>query len=506
VSARAAGRRRSSSIRRDVALTTLAQVAVTVGGLLLYRLIALDKGTAGVASYTLVKQVVVFLFPAVILGMQTAIPRYVALCVAEGGEPRSYLLAASGITMLATGIVCVLILAWPSGSASVLFGSADRSSLVVPLAATLAATLAVEVVADYYRGLLDFIVGVILRIVGVAALPVVFLLVLPRESIGTLIALMAYALLAMCAVTIAVPLARSLAPSVRAGAPAAARTLLNYGSRRVPGDLAAVGLWAVTPIVAAHFVSLREVAFLGTGLQVLNIVAMGFQPIGLIFLPMMTRLWVVDPERARWYAAQLSAAAVHLALFVTPQIVLFADLAVRAWLGPSFAGAGSVIRLTVFPAAFYICSIVLRSSLDAASVTAYYSRNRLWGLALAAAMGTILLTLGIGDPIDSIAISFASALTLVGVLTFQAARRIYDIPNSAWASPTALVLAAAAAAAGAFIRFVVVGPHGTLPLGGILLVLILELGFAAAFVIGLERSGAEWPAELRRRLGRRAEQ
>jgi hypothetical protein len=44
VSARAAGWRRSSSIRRDVALTTLAQVAVTVGGLLLYRLIALDKG------------------------------------------------------------------------------------------------------------------------------------------------------------------------------------------------------------------------------------------------------------------------------------------------------------------------------------------------------------------------------------------------------------------------------------------------------------------------------
>jgi O-antigen/teichoic acid export membrane protein len=271
----------------------------------------------------------------------------------------------------------------------------------------------------------------------------------------------------------------------------------------VPGDLAAVGLWAVTPIVAAHFVSFREVAYLGTGMQVLNIVAMAFQPIGLIFLPMMTRLWVADRERARWYASQLSAAAVHLALFATPQILLFADVAVRAWLGPSFAQAGSVIRLTVFPVAFYICSIILRSPLDAASVTAYNSRNRLWGLAVAATMGAILLTLGVGDPIDSIALSFAAALTSVGVLTFLTARRIYDIPSSAWASPTALVLAAASAGVAAFVRLVVVGSHASLP--GLVLVLFLELGLAAGFVLGLDRSGVEWPAELRRRLGRRAE-
>lgn len=502
---RAATSRRSRSIRRDVALTTLAQVAVTVGGLLLYRLIALDKGAPGVAAYTLVKQVVVFLFPAVILGMQTAIPRYVSLTVQERGEPLAYLLAASAITGVATAVVCLLIVVWPAGSAAVLFGDASRSSLVVPLALTLAATLAVEVVADYYRGLLDFMVGVVLRIVGVAALPVVFLVVLPHESIGTLIALMAYALLAMCAATIALPLIRSLAPRIRAAAPAAGRTLLNYGSRRVPGDLAAVGLWAVTPIVAAHFVSLREVAFLGTGLQVLNIVAMAFQPIGLIFLPMMTRLWVADRERARWYAAQLSAAAVHLALFATPQILLFADIAVRAWLGPTFADAGSVIRLTVFPTAFYICSIILRSPLDAASVTAYNSRNRLWGLVVAASMGTILLTLDVLRPIDSIALSFAAALTSVGVLTFLTARRMYAIPTSAWASPAALALAAGTAAAGAFVRFGVIGAHGTLPLGGMLLVLILELGLAAAFVVGLDRSGVEWPAELRARLGRPAE-
>ena len=156
--------RRRSSIRRDVAVTGVAQLSVAVGGLLLYRLIAMNKGAAGVAQYTLVKQVVVFFLPVVILGMQTAIPRYVALCSGKDDRPESYLLAAIATTGAATGVVCALILAWPHGSASLLFGSSSRTSLLVPLA-TLVATLAVEVVAGYFRGHLEFAVSAVLRIV-----------------------------------------------------------------------------------------------------------------------------------------------------------------------------------------------------------------------------------------------------------------------------------------------------------------------------------------------------
>jgi O-antigen/teichoic acid export membrane protein len=498
---RAPTRRRRSSIRRDVAVTGAAQLSVAVGGLLLYRLIAMNKGAAGVAQYTLVKQVVVFFLPVVILGMQTAIPRYVALCSGTDDRPESYLLAAIATTGAATGVVCALILAWPHGSASLLFGSSSRTSLLVPLAATLVATLAVEVVAGYFRGHLEFAVSAVLRIVGVAALPVVFVLALPDDSMATLILLMALALIALCAVAIAIPLARAFAPAARKSVPAATRTLLNYGSRRVPGDLAAVALWAVTPVVAAHYVPLRQVAFLGAGLQVLNVVAMAFQPIGLIFLPVLTRLWVADRERARWYASQLSAAAVHLALFATPQILLFADVAARGWLGPSFDEAGPIIRLTVFPVAFYICSIVLRSPLDAVAVTAYNSRNRLAGLAVAVVTGTLLLSLGVGDSIEAVALGFSSGLLAVGVLTFLTTRRIYAIPRSAWASWTALLLGVVTAAIGAAVRFLVVGSHASLP--ALALVVVLEGLLATGFVVGLARSGVEWPAEFRARLLRR---
>jgi O-antigen/teichoic acid export membrane protein len=332
----------------------------------------------------------------------------------------------------------------------------------------------------------------------VAATPVVLVVALPGDSIGALILLMAVALLAMCAVAIAVPLARSLAPAARGGMRAATRTLMNYGSRRIPGDLAAVVLWGITPVVAAHFAPLREVAYLGAGMQVMNIVAIGLQPIGLIFLPIMTLLWASDRQRARWYAAQLSASAVHLALFVTPQTLLFADVAARAWLGSSFAQAGPIIRLTVFPVAFYMCSIILRSPLDAAAVTAYNSRNRLYGVAVSVVTGAVLLTFEVVNHIDAVAISFSAGLLSVGVLTFLRARAIYEIPSSAWASGTALLLAAVSAGLGSVMRFFVIGSHASL--AGLAFVGVLELALAVGFLFGLARSGVSWPGEFGARL------
>ena len=157
---------------------------------------------------------------------------------------------------------------------------------------------------------------------------------------------MALALLALSMLAVALPLARAFIATSRAALAGAAGTLLNYGTRRVPGDLASVALWTVTPVVASHFVSLRQVAYLGAGIQVLMVVSTAFQPIGLIFLPIMTRLWAVDRERARWYAGQLSAAAIHIALFATPQILLFGDDDVDHAQNPTSRSISARIRST----------------------------------------------------------------------------------------------------------------------------------------------------------------
>ena len=91
-------------------------------------------------------------------------------------------------------------------------------------------------------------------------------------------------------------------------------------------------------------------------------------------------MWEEDRERTSGYVAMLAAFACHVALFLSLQAVLFADIAVSLWLGPEFDDAASVVRVTVSPAALFVVYIMLRATLDAVAVKSYNSRNNLIAL------------------------------------------------------------------------------------------------------------------------------
>src|SRR5207253_5050143 len=65
-----------------------------------------------------------------------------------------------------------------------------------------------------------------------------------------------------------------------------------------------------------------------------------------------------------------------------------------AWLGHRFDAAAPVIRLTVLPTAAYLFYLILRSTLDAAAVKGYNSRNNVIALASAAIAVTAFLGIG----------------------------------------------------------------------------------------------------------------
>jgi O-antigen/teichoic acid export membrane protein len=489
-------------VGRDIAITTATQVTVAVGGLLLYRLLALEKGAEGVAAYALVKQISIFAWPVVMIGLQTGVPRYVALGRSREGGAEATFIAAFAITAVTTIAVSALALVSPETTASLVFGASDRTDLVVPLVVTLLATVALEVVYGYFRGQADFVVGNAVRVVGVAALPVVLLLVVPDRSIGMLIGLMAAGLLAATALAAAPPLVRALRGSSVAEVRSAGRELLDYGHRRVVGEVAAVVLFTIPPVLAAHYVPLDEVAYLATGLYVIAVLSIAFQPIGVVFLPLLSRLVASDFEAARRYAAHLAAAGLHIAVFVTPQLLLFADDAVRAWLGSEFDRAGTVIRIVVLSAGVYVITIVVRSALDAAAVTAYNARNNMVSLAVAATAAVISLGADLGDPLECIAWSFTLGVACMGVLTLVAVVRVYGLSVTRLTLPASLALGGLAAAAAVAADLLVIGSGASA--GDLAMIALLEAVLAAGFLWGLVRAGAEWPRVLWSRVPGRA--
>jgi O-antigen/teichoic acid export membrane protein len=334
-------------------------------------------------------------------------------------------------------------------------------------------------------------------VLATAALPVVVVVALPDERVATLITLMAVGLLVPCVAVAAVSAARAVRSLTVPAAVTAGRTLLNFGSRRVPGELAAIGLFALPPVVAAHFVPLDRVAYLTVGLYVVAVVSISFQPLGLVLLPALSRLWAINPAATRQHVARLCAFALHSSLFVTPALVLFADIAARAWLGSGFADAGPIIRITTLPLVLFMVHLILRTSLDAVAVKSYNSRNEVIALAAFAVAATVLLATHATDPLTSVAWSLAIGLLTLGALTFATVQRLFGVAVSNFALPVALPLAAASAALGYTARSAI-GSEASLR--SVLLIVLVELVLASAYVLALVRAGVSWPAEFRTRL------
>jgi O-antigen/teichoic acid export membrane protein len=496
---RSSRRRRVHPFFRDLSITLATQLAVAIGALLLYRLLAIKTGTDGFASYSLIKQGAAFFFPIVTVGLVAGLPRYIALPRDEKTPTtEAYLLGGLIIGGAATLLVGGVALVFLNATASLFFGDPDRDELVGPLVALTTATTLFYMSYGYFRGQLRLTAANGLQIAGPVALPSAIVLAFPDRSIATLVYLMALGIGALSLAVIVRPIVRAITQGARLRLEPAARALFDYGHRRVPGDLAQLGLLVLVPILTSHVGSLTDVAYVTAGLQVLAMLHLAVVPIGLVLLPTLTRMLAEDREVASGYVAQLSSFAAHVAIFVSFQVLLFADILIRIWLGQGFDDAGSVVRAIVAPAALYVLYLVLRSTLDAAEVRSYNSRNNLIAFAVFGACAGVLLGLDLMRPVMSVAWSFAAGVTTSGILAFTTVHRLFHVSRHEYALRVALPAGLAAGVIGLTARPLIDGsPIALLLLG------VLELALAAGFVALLVRAGVAWPRTLAARFYRR---
>ena len=487
-----------SSVLRALGLTLVAQVVVAAGTLLLFRLLALNAGAEGFASFSLIRQAVTLLFPVVTVGLVGGLPRYIALRRDPSEPPaEGYLVAAVAICATAAAVTVAAALAFPEPTAGLLFGDPGAAELVGPFAALLVATTAFYVAYGYFRGQLRVSRSNALQIVGVGVVPPLLVALWPDIAVDTLVMLMAAALGGLSLASTVRPLARAFAGRATARVRLAGRSLLDYGARRVPGELAQVGLFALVPVLGAHVATLREVAYLVAGLQVLALVAVAMAPLGVVLLPALARTWAQDRLRASRQVAALAGLALHAALFAVVQAVLFAGIAVRAWLGPEFEAADTIVRVVVLAVPFYAFYFALRSALDAASVRSYNSRSNLAALAVFGAVAAGTLGADLLAPALCVATAFAAGITVQGVATLAFVHRVFAVRWSDYALATALPLAAMTAVAGLAAR-----PFIEDAAGALALLAALELVLAAAYVAVLVRRGVPWTRMVLERLRR----
>jgi O-antigen/teichoic acid export membrane protein len=471
--------------------TLFAQIAVAAGTLLLLRLLARESGTDGFAAYALLRQAVTLLIPVVTVGLVAGLPRCIALAHATAGAPpaHSYLVAAAGICAVAVAVSAGFALLAPAVTAGVLFGGSDATSLVGPFIALLCAMAAFHLAYGYYRGQLQIGRCNALQVLGLGVLPPLLVVVIPGSDVETLVLAIALGLGVLA-------IGAGVAPAVRGGARAnavrdAAGSLIEYGPRRVPGEVAQVGLFALVPVLAAHTTSFEQVAYLAAGVQIVAMLAVALVPIGLVLLPTLARTWERDRARVARQVTDLSGLAVHVAVFAFISLVLFADLAIRAWLGPAFDESGAVVRVTVLGAPLFACYLILRSTLDAVSVKAYNASSNIAGLAAFGGVAAIMLSLELAHPAMCVAWAFSTGIAVQGLLTMHFVHRTFGVRMSDYSLATALSLGLLVAALGLATRRLIA--DASLLLAWLAAV---ELGLAVVYFGGLWRAKVPWARAL----------
>lgn len=502
----AAAKRSEGSGGRRILHPVLAGLGVTFGGqvalalctLALYSLIARRLGTDSFASFSLGKQAVSLLFPVVTVGLVGGLPRAMALARgAEDPRPEPLLGAAFLICGAVAAICAALAIAFPDAAAAVFFGGEGTTGLVSATAALLLATAVFHVAYGYFRGRLRLVTANGLQVLAAGLAPLLILVAMPGLDVAGLLALMAAALGGLSLASIAAQLVRA----ARAGRPrmvAAGRTLLDYGARRVPGEIAQVALFAVVPVLAAHVTSLTEVAFLAAALQLVLMLAVALNPIGIVLLPSLAERWAADPARLARQVAALAGFAAHAALFAGVQLAIFAALTLELWLGPDFKAAGDLVDVTVIAAGPFVFYLTMRSSLDAVAVRSYNTRSNLAALGAFAAIAAALLGLDLTAPAFAVAWAFAGGVVVQGLMTFAFVQRLFAVPLADYAIGPALALAAATGGAAVIARPAVEGAPG-----GLLVLAVLELALASAYLGGLFAARAPWTRLLRDRSLRR---
>jgi len=393
----------------DALITGITQVLILGANLLLVGLIGKWMGLVALGEYLLLKRVSAWLLSGSQLGLGVALPREIAHTNGdlEARANQFFAAAFAVVVLLIVSLGTVAVLA-ANPVAKFCFGTENRQ-LVYALVLLLLGSGAQVTVFGYYRGLQRLQLANLVQIGGLVIIPiVVFTAVRSFHSTPLLIGTTGITM-AMVSIVWAIPI------FVKAGKLGFqllgdARQLLSYGVVRVPGDIADGALLALGPVLVSHYTSMDQLSYLLLGITCLSMTSMAFWPVGMLLLAKVSRLLgegrVEDVEQ---YVGHLRAAVLQLSTVLMTQALIFINVIVRWWLGPAFAAGVPVICILILAIPGFMYFHAMRSVLDAASITAYNTRNLIVALTVFSVASITVIRIA---PRDLVLYGVAAAMTV----------------------------------------------------------------------------------------------
>jgi O-antigen/teichoic acid export membrane protein len=371
------------AVRRDYAATLLSQWFVLGIGLFLFYVVAQRGGVAGFAYYQIARGVVSSFQPLAMIGMGQGLHRY--LPRASSGSERLALQALLAQAGVAVGLTLLGIAFGPQ--VSKLLGLEGGTGAVAAIMIMLVGNCLCSMAVAALRGTHQVARANTISAVGFGLLPVLVLPLADRVEDFLILQGAGMTLVAAWG-TLTVRHRTPAAPTPHgSGQDPTLRTLILYGVKRLPGDMALPALFTYpTFAVAVALPGGPEAGYVGFASSAVTLICSLFGTLTPVLMPRLSRFFHATPEdsggstremlvRLPFYAALLAAAGALV-------FVYFSDALVAGFLGPEFAPAAEILRLGVISAIPLAMFYAARPTLDALCDRPAISRLLLGCLAL----------------------------------------------------------------------------------------------------------------------------
>ncbi|CAN5411686.1 hypothetical protein BH09BAC5_BH09BAC5_07150 [soil metagenome] len=414
-------------LNADYVLTFFAEFLVLLAGVLVYKLAAKDLGEQGFSQYALCRRTISFIQPLLIIGLGVAIPRYIAMAMAERTykKPGNYFIGGVLLMTIVALPILISMLIFSKQFSFLLFGDRSFEYLMPYLVIMLGGMLLHSICYGYFRGKVMMVHANIFQIINLGIVPLlVFYFFSTLTGVLLFTGIIWFSTGIITVLLFILPglewTKKELLESVK--------ELWIYGIQRVPGDFALAGFLALPAYFAAHMIddNLKTAGNVAFGMSMLNLGGAAFGPICLMLLPKASEVIVKkDFVLLKKLTNRITFWTIGLTVFGLIVAELFTEPIIKIYLGESFTELVFIVRIILLASIGYTLYISLRSILDAYYVKAINTKNIF--ISFVFFMIGAFAVYYSGSSFEYMLYGFIAAMLLLGALTFVETYRIFKL-------------------------------------------------------------------------------
>jgi O-antigen/teichoic acid export membrane protein len=409
-----------AAVRRDFVASTGTFWLTLASGLLLFHLVAGRSGTAGFAYYQVARGAVATIQPLVIAGLVQALHRYLPRA---GRRIRVLAWQVFLLEVVVLNVLGLITLRFADdvGRLFGIGGAAQVRAVVLLTAGSCLCALAVAAL----RGCGDVRLSNLVSLIGFGLAPLAAFAVTSEIEVFLTLQGAALAAMAVWGIIAAGPRGVEKSPAQPRPTPSL-RTLLRYGIRRTPGDIALPGLFAFPTFFAAGASSnAAEAGYVGFTTSTITLICAIFGMLTPVLLPRLSEHAHDAGGDGHGLSAELAHglrvlpfAAAGVATLASAVVVVTAPPVVHWFLGAGFGEAVAIVRFGVpvsIPLAVYYAARPTIDALREAPVTMWL----LVGALAVEVVATYIAALAV-PAWPAALLGFATAAVLLAVFSYLA--------------------------------------------------------------------------------------